>query len=264
MTAFLMTSRPQPALRPLALPSEHGGWGFLFEPILLALAVAPSWPGAAIAAAFLLGFLVRQPLKLALQDALRRRSYPRTRYCWLLVAAYAAGAGAMLVIATAISGPAILIPLGVVAPLALTQILYDANNKGRFLVPELSGAAAMTSSAAAIAIAGGMRIVPSFALAGIVVARLIPAIVYVRTLLMRAHGTPSSSWPVIALHVAAIAAVASFAAPLTTMAMVILLIRAALGLTHEPSPARTIGWREMAFGVVTVALAAMGEKQGLA
>src|SRR5215212_11211122 len=80
------------ALRPLALPTEHGGWGFLFEPIVLGLAVAPSWSGVLVAIAFIFGFLTRQPLKLALQDALREKWYPRTRWCWMFAIAYAVAA----------------------------------------------------------------------------------------------------------------------------------------------------------------------------
>jgi hypothetical protein len=33
-------------LKSVALPVEHGGWGMLGEPLLLALLVAPSWAGA--------------------------------------------------------------------------------------------------------------------------------------------------------------------------------------------------------------------------
>ncbi|HEU4521270.1 MAG TPA: YwiC-like family protein [Thermoanaerobaculia bacterium] len=257
VVSTMSPSRSRPALKPIALPAEHGGWGFLFEPIVLALAVAPSAGGAMIGAAFVLGFLVRQPLKLALQDALRGRSYPRTPWCWGFAAAYALAAAALLSLAVMREGPAILIAIGLAAPLAFTQILYDAGNRGRHLLPELAGAAAMTSSAAAIAIAGGMRIVPAFALAGILVARFIPAILYVRTLLLRSHGKSAPSWAVMVLHAAAIAGVAIIAPPLAALAMVILFARAAWGLTHPVPRAKTIGWREIAFGAMTLVIAVL-------
>ena len=41
------------ALRPLALPNEHGAWAMLFEPIALALVVVPSAAGALLAIAAL-------------------------------------------------------------------------------------------------------------------------------------------------------------------------------------------------------------------
>src|SRR5689334_962019 len=46
-----------PSLRALALPTEHGGWGLLLEPLLLGLLIVPSAPGAAVAAAALGAFL---------------------------------------------------------------------------------------------------------------------------------------------------------------------------------------------------------------
>lgn len=255
-TVWFVTTVPLPArtvsLRPLALPAEHGGWGFLFEPMLLGLLVAPSWSGALIGTAALFGFLARHPLKLALQDAVRGRSYPRTPYCRALAAAYLLGGAVSLTAAVMTSGARVLIPLGLVVPLALTQVLYDAHRRERELLPELSGAAAMASIAAAVAIAGGMRIVPAFGLAGIIVARTLPSILYVRAMLGR-----MLAWPAIALHVTAIPAVALYARPYAIAAMVVLLLRAMWGLSHEAPRAQTIGWREIVFGALTVALAAI-------
>lgn len=255
-TVCFVTTVPLPSrtvsLRPLALPAEHGGWGFLFEPMLLGLLVAPSWGGAFVGAAALFGFLARHPLKLALQDATRGRSYPRTPYCRALAAAYLFGGALSLTAAVMTSGARVLIPLGLVVPLALTQVLYDAHRRERELLPELSGAAAMASIAAAVAIAGGMRIVPAFGLAGIIVARTLPSILYVRAMLGR-----MAAWPAIALHVIAIACVTLYARPYAIAAMVVLLLRAMWGLSHEAPRAQTIGWREIVFGAIVVALAAI-------
>ena len=247
--------RPRPALRPLALPTEHGGWGFLFEPIVLGLAVAPSGGGVLVALAFVFGFLCRQPLRLGLQDAVRGRAYPRTRWCWLFFTAYAMCALASLALAVYVAGWAVVIPIGLVAPMGLMQILYDANNRGRALLPELGGAAAMSSSAAAIAIASGMRIVPALALSGIIVARAIPSIVYVRTLLTRSHGKSAAAWPSLALHALAVFIVALFAKPLVVFAMMLLFARAAWQLARPVPPAKKIGWTEVAFGTISVTLA---------
>jgi hypothetical protein len=245
----------RPALRPLALPNEHGGWGFLFEPIVLGLAVRPSLGGALVALAFVFGFLCRQPLRLGLQDALRGRRYPRTRWCWSFFAIYSLCAVTSLALAVAVSGWAVIIPIGLVAPLGITQVLYDAHNRGRALLPELGGSAAMASSAAAIAIAGGMRVVPAFALSGIIVARSIPSIVYVRTLLARAHRREAASWPALAMHALAILLVALFAKPLAVVAMLLLYARAAWLLARQPPPrAKTLGWTEVVVGVVVVGM----------
>jgi len=248
--------RVRPALRPLALPTEHGGWGFLLEPLVLGLLVRPSMAGGFIALAAFFGFLTRQPMKYALQDALRHKSYPRTRYCWMLAGGYAIAAAAMLIVAMATGPLLFIVPFGLVAPLAVTVVLYDANNRSRSPFPEFAGAAAMSSSAAAVAIAGGMRLLPAFALSGLILARSLPSIAYVRTLLQRAHGKTAASWPALALHVVAAFAVATFAPLLAVVARVVLLARATWGLAHPPARAKTIGWAEVVFGAITVGLIA--------
>src|SRR4051794_36912704 len=68
--AVTTTTGPMPLVGPWALPPGHGGWGFLLEPLVRAMIVAPSWCGAMICAGAVCGFLTRQPLKLAMQDLL--------------------------------------------------------------------------------------------------------------------------------------------------------------------------------------------------
>jgi len=258
MTTIPYNSAPRVLpLRPLALPSEHGGWGFLFEPLILGLLIRPSFAGTLVALSFIFGFLARHPLKLALQDLLRGKSYPRTRWCWMFASAYAFAGCASLAAAIALRGWPVVIPIGLVVPLGVMQLMHDANNQSRALVAELGGAVAMSSSAAAIAIAGGMRLLPALALAGIIVARSIPSIVYVRMLLQRAHGKVAASWPALALHALAIALVALFASRFAIAAMVLLFVRVAWTLARPVPPAKTIGWCEIAWGLVTVTMVAI-------
>jgi hypothetical protein len=257
MTTTLPFPEARVSLRPLALPAEHGGWGFLLEPIALGLAVRPSWGGVLIAAAFAFGFLTRQPLRLALQDRMRGKSYPRTRWCWTFAMAYAFAALSALAAAVIIGGWTAMVPIAMVVPLGVTPILYDTRNRSRALLPELGGAVALTSSAAAIAAAGGMRIVPALMLSGVMVARAIPAIVFVRTLLQRAHGHTASAWPALSLHAIAILLVAIYATKLAAVAMIVLFARAVWSLARRVARAKTIGVREIGYGAMTVVLAAI-------
>jgi len=243
---------PRVALRPLVVPAEHGGWGFLCEPIALGLLVAPSRAGAAVGVAAVFGFLARQPLKLALQDALRGRSYPRTPYCSALAASFLLCAAIAFACAAAMSGVRMLIPFAIASPLAIVQVAYDATSRSRELLPEISGAAAMTSVAAAIAMGGGLPSAAAYGLAGILIARFVPAILHVRALLGRLPRRTA-----LAAHVVAVGAVARYAPPLAIAAMIVLLVRAVWGVTHQPPRAKAIGWREIAYGAVSVVLVAI-------
>lgn len=255
----------RPRLRPIALPTEHGGWGFLVEPILLGLLVAPGLAGLLLGVAASGVFLVRHPLELAVGDRQRGRRYPRTalaeRFVLLYAAvALAAFAGA-IVLARGVFWPA----LALGAPLGLVQLAYDLRKQRRELVPELAGAAALAAAAPAIALAGGWDVAPAFALWAVLVARAAPAIVYVRARIRRLRGARVSSRPSILAHVAALALVAVLAVARLTpwtsaAALALALARALYGLSPQrPAvPAKVIGFQELALGLLTVALVAAG------
>ncbi|HKB81429.1 MAG TPA: YwiC-like family protein [Thermoanaerobaculia bacterium] len=239
------------ALRPLVLPAEHGGWGFLLEPVVLALLVAPSAPGLLIGLGALGIFLLRHPLKLAAHDWLRRRRYPRTPACELLLLGYGAAALAAFAGAALLGGLGALAPLLAAVPFGLTQFAFDARNHSRALSAELSGAIAPAAVAASIALAGGRAASLAAALALLVAARSVPAVLYVRSLLRGNHKAL-----MLAAHAGAVI-VAVVTGPWTAiLAMCLLLIRAALPASGLP--ARRIGIREIGWGAVFVALVSAG------
>lgn len=251
----------RPRWRPVALPAEHGGWALLLEPLLLGLVVAPSGAGGLLALAALGAFLCRHPLALALSDRRRGRRYPRTA----LAEAFAAGYGALALtaggVALALSGgvpwPALLPAAG----LAALQMFYDARRAGRALLPELAGAAALAMLAPAVALCGGMALLPALALGALAMARALPAIIYVRVRLRLARGEPTSARPAILAHVAGLAAGLALVAfgllPwLAALALALLLARAAW--TYAPVRAAIVGVQEVVAGLLTVALTAAG------
>jgi hypothetical protein len=252
--------------RNVALPIEHGAWGFLLEPALLGLLVAASGAGVALVLAALAALLLQTPLSLALTDARRGKHYPRTALAWRFVAAY----GALLVVAGSaalfLAGSAwILLPVALAAPLAGLQLWLDARGRARELLPEAAGAVAMGSLAASVALAGGWSLLPALGLWALLAARAVPAIVYVRARLRLERDQALDRRPSAILHLAAVAAV-SLAAVLGTVSWVaavpyaVLTARAARGLAPDrvPVTAKVVGFREIGFGVMTAVLVAVG------
>jgi len=245
-----VSSTSVPLIRPLAVPVEHGAWGFLLEPIVLGLLVAPSIAGALIALGVVAAFLARHPLKLAAQDWTRHRRYPRTRACEALALMFASASCGFLVAAAMIAGWRPLMALAAALPFSLTQFFYDARNRGRRFVPEIAGVVAAGAVAAAIALA--TRPVSLAAVLWLLVlARAVPSVMYVRSALRG-----SSRATMILAHVVAIAVAAAFGPITSAVAMSLLLIRA-LPLANGLR-ARTIGLRELAWGAITVGLIATG------
>jgi len=91
--------------RSVAVPKEHGGWGFLLDPILLGLLVAPSPAGLFLVLLDLAAFLARTPLKIVWKDTQRGRRYARTAAALKALFVYAVLAVFSLVAALILGGP---------------------------------------------------------------------------------------------------------------------------------------------------------------
>ena len=73
---FSSSSTRRVSWRSVAVPREHGGWGFLLDPILLGLLVAPSAAGIFLVLLDLASFLARTPLKIVWKDSQSGRHRP--------------------------------------------------------------------------------------------------------------------------------------------------------------------------------------------
>jgi len=253
----------------VALPTEHGGWGFLFEPILLGMLVAPSLAGLCYAIAVVAGFLLRRPLKLYIRY--RDRS-SASRYSGAGVVAVFYGAVALVAFAFAVvpGGWVPAIPLLVLGPFALVFMALDTQNKGRNVVAELTGPMGLAAVAISIALAAGWPWIRAGTLWILLMARIIPSIYYVRCRLRLEKGQPFGYTAVVLSHILFVAAVGLLywkgLAPVLALAAVLLLTaRAAMGLSpyRRLHKAAHIGILEIVFGLVYVAMVVAGMRAGI-
>jgi hypothetical protein len=249
----------------VAIPAEHGGWSFLLEPIVLGLFVAPSLPGLWLGVGVVFAFLTRHPLKLVLSDRRRGRRLARTaaaeRFALIYGAITVLGVGLALAFASVDA----FVPLLFASPLFALQAYFDATNRSRTLAAELIGAVALAAAAASIALAGGWSPEQAYPLWGILVARAVPSVLYVRARLRLERGqAPDRILPMLAHGVALTAGIwlvlARLTPPLSAAGLVLLLLRAIYGLSpyrrgHLP---RHIGLQELALGIIVVVLIALG------
>ncbi|MEZ4560177.1 MAG: YwiC-like family protein, partial [Caldilineaceae bacterium] len=103
--------KARPRWRSIALPTEHGGWGFLLEPLLLGRLVAPSTAGLLLLIATVAAFLLRQPLKIVLVDRRRGQQSKRTEMARRFALLYALLALVAAVGTLALAGPRFLLAL---------------------------------------------------------------------------------------------------------------------------------------------------------
>ena len=256
-------------IRPVALPVEHGGWGLLFEPIVLGLLLAPSLAGLFLSVAAMGAFLARHPFKLAVGDWRRNRRTSRTALAERFAILYFVMATLGLAVAITSGGGAFLLPLLFAAPIAVVQLFYDSMGRSRALIAELTGAISTGAVATAIAIAGGWPLPMAFGLWAILAARTVPTILYLRARLRLLHRKPASMRVVIIVHLLAILAVIGLARArmspfLAVVALVILLVRAMMGFSRSGRgvTAKKLGLCELGFGAMTVFAVFLGHVVG--
>jgi len=235
------------------------------EPVLLGLLLAWSWAGSAIGLAAVLTFLARTPLKLALVDRRRGRRLPRTRLAERVAAVEIAAVVALAGIATLVTGWAWLIPVTAAVPLFGVELWYDVRSRSRRLVPELCGAAGVTTVAAAVVVAGGGTRSLAIAASLVLVGRAIASVPFVRAQIARLRNrTPrlpvSDAFQIAGAVVASIAAVIDTAVLAGTAAVVAVATAQLLWLRRPVPPARVLGAWQTALGLTVVAICAAGAR----
>lgn len=257
-------------LKPIAIPTEHGSWGFLLEPLVAGIAIASSTAAPWIALMACGAFLARQPLKIYLADVRAGRRLPQTDVALKLAMGFglAAAIGAVGLVATGGLFP--LFPLVIAAPFAGYQIYRDMLRKSRGLVSELLAAAALASTAAVVTLAAGWTIRDSLLVWFIFAARFVPSIVYVRSRLLLEKGKDWSRTAVYATNIFALAAIVAIASvglipALPAGIFAVLTIRALVGVSkfRKKVKAVRIGVFEVIYGALLVAAVIIGYVGGI-
>ena len=252
----------------VALPAEKGSWSLVSEPILLGLLAAPSWAGAALAVGAFATFLCNRPLKVYLADRRRGRAYERTALARRYLTLYAAIAVAGFAGGLALGGWRPFAPLAAAVPLLALFAFYD-QRPGRHWQAELAAPVAFAAIVAAMALAGGWTWAGALGLWGFMIARAVPAVLFIRARLRLDKGkeaAPGESLPaVFVAHVLALVAVAGLAwlgwLPwLAVVAAAVLLARAVWGLSawRWRISVIALGFLETGFGILAVLLVAIG------
>lgn len=253
------------AWRPVLIPAEHGGWGFMLEPVLLGLLVAPSWAALLLGLSTVTAFLLRHPLKIMLVDRRRGLNTVRTRRARVVIVVLAATSGLSLLGALLLAGPGLLLPLAMAAPFAAVYLYYDLTKPGRTLQAELAGPPALAFVASSMAVMDGWPLPNALALWAALTLRAVPSVLYVRARIRLDRGRePDIIWPIAAHGLALVLVFAlvriELLPALAVIPFIALLARAVWFLSpRRPAVAvKTIGFVELGLGIFLVAALAIG------
>ncbi|MHB0981132.1 MAG: YwiC-like family protein [Thermoleophilia bacterium] len=254
-------------LREVVVPTEHGGWGFTAEPLVLGLLVAPGLPAVALTVVGMAVFLARRPLRLLSADRRAGRRLPRTTVAaWVLVALAGLVAAGVAVAAVTAAGP-FWIPLAAALPFAAVQQWFDLQNRQRELLPEILGPLALAAFAPAMVLAAGVGAGVAAGAWLTLAARVASSILLVRVQIRRTRGRAFStgslhvvSWAAAAVLV--MAAWAGWAPRLVPAALVGVALWNLFSVRRPPTTPKFLGWSQMAFGLAVVVLFAVGYHAG--
>ncbi|MHB9149752.1 MAG: YwiC-like family protein [Thermoleophilia bacterium] len=254
-------------LAEVIVPTEHGGWGFTAEPLLLGLLVAPKVSSVALVVVGMAVFLARRPLRLLVADRKAGRRTARTNVALQVLAALAVVVTAGVVVAASTADGAFWVPLAVALPFAAVQQWYDLRNKQRELLPELLGPMALAAFAPAMILGGGVAAGIAVGAWLTLVARVITSVLLVRVQIRRSRDRPYSTPSLHLVGLAGVvvltaAAVAGWAPWLAPAAMVAVVVWNLLQVSRPPTTPKFLGWSQMAFGVVVVVAFALGYHAG--
>lgn len=167
-------------IRRVALPTEHGGWAFVLNPILLAMLASPSLDGFLLGVAAISAFLIHQPFKQWWSDYRVKRKIPRTVVARNFIIGYAVVAVLAFGYVLATNRLDFMLPIVLAIPFALMQQTYDARGRSRDLVAELTGALALSATGPAIAVLGGWSLEDAMLLWLLLIVWVVTSIFYVR------------------------------------------------------------------------------------
>lgn len=250
------------ALRSIAVPTEHGGWGLTAEPVALGLAVAPSIAGLCLGSAAIIAFLARTPLRVVLVDRHRNRDLDRTGLARRVLLVEVAVIVALVAGAAVTATATFWWPAAIAAPLVATELWFDTRSRSRRLVPELAGTYGICSVAAMILLATGHPPAEAIAAWLILAGRATTAIPHVRAQIARLHQRSWSSrelivadFAAIAVAIAAVAIDPAVAPGAVAVAGVVAIQRIT---ARTPVPAKVIGIRQTILGLAVVAATVAG------
>ncbi len=247
-------------IKSVALPREHGAYGFTIEPLLLGLLAAYTPAGLFLALGTMLAFFAHQPVKILFGQNKNQR---KTAGLFLLIYLTAALYFFLLFLNR--------VPLHSAGPfysallLMIFYLIMDLLHYSRRILVEIMAPAAIALIAVSIVLAAGWSDLKALGLGLLLAARFIPTTFYIRARLrLEKKQKPengaalfSSGFAFLIILLLTFMRITPW---LGLTAVTVLMLRTFLGLSshRKKSTVKAIGIREFIYGQILVWLSAAG------
>ncbi len=251
----------------VAFPREHGSWGFVLEPLILAVIVAYNKSGLFIALSAFFTFLAHQPIRVILKKGISKEL--KRKAVWFL-GVYFFLSAVFIIRVIKVQDSTVLIPLTFVVILMMYFLYLEIIGLSRNVYAELIGPVSMNLIAFSIVLTDGWSLPSAFAFLVVLLNRSVPTTFFIheklnlikhqKAKIMRTHLISF-----VGLIAVIILAVVSLVPYLSLIAVLILVIREIFGFTEytEKLTVKQIGMLEFLYGTIFVIINAVGYLTGL-
>lgn len=249
-------------IRQIAFPTEHGSWGFVLEPLVLALLVAYSFSGLMLALCAFFMFLSYQPLRILFK---KKNNNELNKYSLIIFIIYFLLAALFFAIVFSKVKIISLLPVGISLLLMSLYLVNLYKQKNRELISELSAPVSISILTLSILLFKGWQVEYVIAFLIVLLARSITTTFYVHTKLkMFKKKEIKNILPIISVYIftgillwTSMIGLTPF---LTVAASLMLLVRTHIGIfyTKENFKVVNFGIMEFVYGGLFIIITALG------
>ena len=254
-------------IKSVAFPREQGSWGFMLEPLILALLIAFTTNGFLIALSAFIIFLSHQPVRIIANKKSNKELKLTASIIFIIYSSIAA-----ILIFTAFLNMKLILFLPYFTALLLMTIylLLELKGYGRLLAAELIAPVAVSLIAVSITFADGWPLYFIIPFWIILLSRSIQTTFYVNAMvkiIKNQSASPLLTYTsgFIFLLIVTLNAFQHLSPFLAIAAVIILIIRSFVGFTstNKKVNIKKIGIMEFVYGIVFIILVAIGYNLGL-
>ncbi len=251
----------------VAFPREHGSWGFVLEPLTLAVVIAFNTNGLFIALSAFFIFLAHQPVRIILKKGVTKHLKQKAVF---FLTFYFLSAAFFIIQPLRSENPIVLVPLTVVVILMMYFLYLETVGTARGVYAELIGPVSMDLVAFSIVISGNWSFLQAIAFLVVLLNRSVPTTFYIHEKLNSIKNinpdiTRLNIITIIGFILVIGLAFAGYVPRLSILAVLVLWIRSVYGFTEKAKKqtVRQIGMLEFLYGTVFVIINAIGYLTGL-
>lgn len=244
--------------RKIALPEEHGSWGFALEPLVLSLLIAYSFSGALVALSAFFLFLAYQPFKIITNPKTNKTLKSNAVK---VMTVYAVISISLFIAAFEETTVKNYFPFAAAFVLMFIYLFSDILGKGRTLLTGILAPGGFALISVTILLIDGYDFLTAAGFYVLLLYRIIPTVVFIHERLKISKGIKPNTIRVAVIGIVGIIAVgvlvyAKALPPYSMIAVFILFIRSLIGLTPKMGNISVVkvGILEFIYGALFVAV----------